>query len=114
MEKWQAELYGTPLWLLQTFIGVVIVHTADFRTAAHYFRPPVLARAPALFEPQQSAQNRVDGGAFLAAAFARSAFQRAQHLFLQRSLQRPARQKPQRFLVFRFTQRPFAGCAHRE
>ena len=25
MEKWQAELYGTPLWLLQTFIGVVIV-----------------------------------------------------------------------------------------
>ena len=25
MEKWQAELYSTPLWLLQTFIGVVIV-----------------------------------------------------------------------------------------
>ncbi len=25
MEKWQIELYGTPLWLLQTFGGVVIV-----------------------------------------------------------------------------------------
>lgn len=24
MEKWQVELYGTPLWLLQSFVGVVI------------------------------------------------------------------------------------------
>ncbi len=25
MQKWQIELYGTPIWLLQTFFGVVIV-----------------------------------------------------------------------------------------
>ena len=41
------------------------VRTADFRAAAHYFRPPVLARAPALPKPRQHRQNRDDGGVFI-------------------------------------------------
>ena len=98
IQKWQAELSTTPLWLLQTLLGVVSIAVCAVFLIGQPFRPRVLAGIEAV---HGQAWRAADVGGIAAddcPAADRNPAVCAQYVFEQQRVQRDAGQAGRRIL----------------